>query len=551
LKRNYLIGVDLGTSATKAALYSVSGSPLGWSRPARKCRSIILVDPGVVEQENDDFYRTASATVRQCTLWEQSGIDPRQVAALAFDSQMAGIGSIDQDFHPATRFDSWLDMRCQPYIEMMDRMAGDSVIELTGCAPTCDHGPKILWWMHESPPAPATPHGPGAEFGRVAKFVTPAGYVAGTMVGLKAESAFMDYTFIHFTGFSDSRSLTWSRELCGQFGLDPGLMPRIVEPWHVVGEVTPVAAREFGLAPPAPPAPATPHGPGATPHGPGGTPVAAGCGDTIPAPLRDTAACALGAGVVAPGMVFDSAGTAAVLAACTDRFVADRSHRALLCMHSVIPGLYNPLAYIAGGGLALRWFRDRFYNTWRGKPQILDCDLYEEMIAAAGEAPPPARSAEPGRAGAEELFFSPHLGGRICGTGRSSHARRLGPFSWGHSQAHFARALLESIAYEYAFYLSIDPSRSAPRPRAEGGASRRRRGAQPRVEPDQGRRAEHALSTTAPRRAWHLGQCADRGEGGRLVRRPCCQSRRDRAARRGRRSGPAGSRLAGDLRPPG
>jgi xylulokinase len=61
-------------------------------------------------------------------------------------------------------------------------------------------------------------------------------------------------------------------------------------------------------------------------------------------------------------MTFDSAGTAAVLAACTDRFVADRKHRALLCMHSVIPGLYNPLAYIAGGGIALRWFRDQFYN---------------------------------------------------------------------------------------------------------------------------------------------------------------------------------------------
>ena len=28
-------------------------------------------------------------------------------------------------------------------------------------------------------------------------------------------------------------------------------------------------------------------------------------------------------------------------------------------------------------------------------------------------------------------------------------------FSWGHSQAHFCRALLESIAYEYAFYLGI------------------------------------------------------------------------------------------------
>jgi len=28
-------------------------------------------------------------------------------------------------------------------------------------------------------------------------------------------------------------------------------------------------------------------------------------------------------------------------------------------------------------------------------------------------------------------------------------------FSWGHTQAHFARSVLESVAYEYAYYLNI------------------------------------------------------------------------------------------------
>jgi xylulokinase len=28
-------------------------------------------------------------------------------------------------------------------------------------------------------------------------------------------------------------------------------------------------------------------------------------------------------------------------------------------------------------------------------------------------------------------------------------------FSWGHTQAHFARAIMESVAYEYAYYLSV------------------------------------------------------------------------------------------------
>jgi xylulokinase len=70
-------------------------------------------------------------------------------------------------------------------------------------------------------------------------------------------------------------------------------------------------------------------------------------------------------------------------------------------MHSVIPGLYNPLAYIAGGGLALRWFRDQFYNTNRGKLLPTDEDLYNKMAASAAKILP----------GADGLYFLPHMGG--------------------------------------------------------------------------------------------------------------------------------------------
>lgn len=417
-----LIGVDLGTSATKAALFRPDGALVA---EASLEVPLYYPKPGVVEQENDDFYRSAAMAVQQCL--RQSGIDPRQVACIAFDSQMAGIGSIDEDFRPATRYDSWLDMRCQPYIEMLDRQAGDQVTRLTGCPPTCDHGPKMLWWQHERP----------AEYRRVAKFVMPAGYVAGRMAGLKGEQAFIDYTFIHFSGFSDAQSGTWSVELCRALGMDIEKLPKIVEPWQVIGEVGDQAAADFGLA--------------------AGTPIAAGAGDT--------AASALGAGIVRPGMVFDVAGTASVLAGCTDRFTADSEHRALLTMRSVIPGLWNPLAYIGGGGLALRWFRNQFYNACRGLTQSSEDDLYAEMTAAAAKIAP----------GAEGLLFSPHLGGRICPSAPEMRGAWIG-FSWGHTQAHFIRAILESVAFEYAYYLRILksqlPDLNLIEARAVGGGAR-------------------------------------------------------------------------------
>lgn len=400
MAKKYLIGVDLGTSATKSALYSLDGTLIAESTVAVP---IHYPEPAVVEQENEDFYRTAAQTVKTCII--ESGIDPSDVAAIAFDSQMAGIGAIDEDHQSISKFDSWLDMRCEPQIKYLDENFGEMITRLTGCPPTCDHGPKILWWKEERPD----------EYEQTAKFLMPGGYVAGRMAGLKAEQAFIDFTYIHFSALSNALEGNWSKEICSAVGVDMEKLPDIVEPWHVIGEVKPPASSDFGLKQ--------------------GTIIAAGCGDT--------AAGALGAGIVKPGMIFDTAGTASVLAGCTDQFAPDINNRALLTMRSVIPGLWHPLAYIAGGGQALTWFRDKFFNAIRGETQE-GKELYHELDVLAGRAP----------LGADGLYFSPHLSGRICPAAPEMRGAWIG-FSFAHSQEHFYRAILESVAYEYAYYLSI------------------------------------------------------------------------------------------------
>jgi xylulokinase len=400
MAKTFLIGVDLGTSATKAALYRPDGALLA---EASTEVALHYPAPGIVEQDQEEFYRTAAETVRRVV--NASGVDPRDIAAIAFDSQMAGIGGIDEDFRPAMRFDSWLDMRCQPYIDALVKDHADAVTGLTGCPPTCAHAAKMLWWRHERP----------EDYRRIAKFVVPAGYVAGRVAGLNAANAFMDYTFLHFTGVADARNGAWSPELAGRLGIEIDRMPMIVAPWAIVGEMAEGPARDFGLL--------------------AGVPVAAGAGDT--------AASALGAGIVRPGMLLDVAGTASVLAGCADRFVADVESRTLLVMRSIVPELWHPLAYVAGGGLALRWFRDRFAATVRDQSAAPDA-VYDEFVEEAMKVSP----------GAEGLLFSPHLGGRICPADPERRGEWRG-FSWGHTRAHFFRSILESVAFEYSSYLSV------------------------------------------------------------------------------------------------
>jgi xylulokinase len=115
----------------------------------------------------------------------------------------------------------------------------------------------------------------------------------------------------------------------------------------------------------------------------------------------------------------------------------------------------------------LRWFRNQFYNARRGQSLPLEDDLYDEMTAAAAQIAP----------GADGLLFSPHLGGRICPSAPEMRGAWLG-FSWSHTQAHFFRAILESVAFEYAYYLRILktqlPDLDLIEARAIGGGARSR-----------------------------------------------------------------------------
>ena len=176
--------------------------------------------------------------------------------------------------------------------------------------------------MHERPDV----------FARICKFVQPGGYVAGRMAGLKGDEAFLDYTYLHFSGFADTEKATWSPELCGLFDVPMEKLPRIVAPWEIIGKVTPAVARECGLR--------------------AGTPIAAGAGDQT--------SCMLGAAMVEPGLIFDVAGTASVFAVCVDRFVPDLTYKTVFTARLVPSDQWYALAYVNGGGLNLRWFRDEW-----------------------------------------------------------------------------------------------------------------------------------------------------------------------------------------------
>lgn len=397
---NCVVGVDLGTTATKAALFDDSGNLLASASEPSK---LLYPKPGWVEQDPESFYTSTCNTIREIV--RASAIDARDVKAISISGQMAGIIGIDSKWRAVTHYDSWLDTRCEKYVQQIREGYEDKVLRLSGLPTDVAHCAKILWWKNEAPEV----------FGSIKKFIQPAAYVAGRLANLSASEAFIDYTYLHFTGLYDARETSWSTELCSDLGVPVEFLPKIVEPWTVVGSISTLASRECGLK--------------------DGTAIAAGAGDQ--------AASFLGAGIVEPGLAVDVAGTASVLACCVADYRPDLTHKILFIAKAVARSLWYPHTFIRGGGLCLRWFRD---NILRPDHHEID-NMYRTLDEESKDLP----------AGSDSLFFVPHLGGRQSPYHNDTRGTWAG-LSWGHDRRHLYRSILESIAYEYSYFLRIERS---------------------------------------------------------------------------------------------
>ena len=398
MSQEAVIGVDIGTQMTKAAVFTRDGTCL--ANAFRKSR-LLRPAPGTVEEDPEHQFATVCQTIRECVRTARLGAG--SVAGIGIDGQMAGVIGIGADGRNVTPYDSWLDTRCRPYIELMNQRAGEEVLQKTGCTPSFNHGPKILWWMNERK----------AAFRKVRTFVQPGGYAAMRLCGLSARDAFIDTTYLHFSGFADNQGNRWDSGLCKTFSLDEAKLPRMAQPHEIVGELCASAARRCGLRK--------------------GVPVVAGCGDT--------AASFLACGATEPGTCIDVAGTACVFAATTDAFRPDVQYRTLGCGQSATPGLWHPYAYINGGGMNLEWFLREFANAGRTGEREMDLEdlgLLAEKLATDEPLP----------------MFVPHMEGRVCPSQPHMGGAWVG-MNWKHTLAHLYRSMLESVAMEYAIYMKI------------------------------------------------------------------------------------------------
>jgi len=390
MSSGYLIGIDLGTTLAKGVIYDLEGNSIA---EATEKMNTVFPGAGEAEQDPNQFYSATANIINKC--FSESKIDKKQIKAISIDSQMGGIMTIDKNFNPVTYYDTPLDSRSSIENSYMHDNFGDLILEKNGSYST--YGNKILYWKKRN------------EWKEIYKFIQPSAFVAGKLSGLSGKDAYIDETFLCFSGLSDLKNSKWSEELCDKLEVDMDKLPKIIKSTRIVGETSKKAFEDCSL--------------------PTGIPIAAGCGDQ--------SAGFIGAGIFDNGSMVDVSGTACILGIKTNNFIYDRDYKTLATIKSAIGESYY-LTSVVLGGRTHKWFIDEFCDMEKIEAQKNGINIYDFMDNKAKNI----------GAGSDGLIAVDYLQGRFFPPDSNTRGLFIG-HTWAHTKVHFYRSILESIAYDH------------------------------------------------------------------------------------------------------
>ena len=116
-ENQYYIGVDIGTTSTKAVLYGDRAEVLSSHHLTYPLHS---PHPTIAEQDPDEIFHAVFHTIHQVI--KMGNIDPKKVAFVSFSAAMHSLIAVDGHGRPLTRSITWADTRAKAWAENQNRM---------------------------------------------------------------------------------------------------------------------------------------------------------------------------------------------------------------------------------------------------------------------------------------------------------------------------------------------------------------------------------------------------------------------------------------------
>jgi len=386
----YLLGVDIGTTAIKAAIFDLEGREIGGHIAEY---SLLTPQPGHVELEAATYLETFALAVRNAL--EQAKVSGSDLAVLGLSAQGETLLCLDGNNQPLIPAIVWMDSRAGAEADEIEAHFGrEHIHTITGQVAMDAIWPasKILWLRRNQP---------------------------GIFANIKRFSLLKDFIVLHLTGRLVSEdsllcsAMLWDintrqywPEILEYLGISESQLPEIAKQGEIIGNISAHAAELFGL--------------------PAGLPVSVGA--------LDQACGALGVGNVVPGIFSEGTGSALACVTISEKLVLDPA-AAVPCFPAAIAGQYM-LHTFSTGGMAMRWFRDEFCSSEKRIESLCGINAYTLIDREVEQVPP----------GADGLIVLPHL----QGSGPPDlNANACGVFfglTLAHKKQHFSRGIMEGIA---------------------------------------------------------------------------------------------------------
>jgi len=384
-----LLGIDIGTSACKVALFDENGELLA---STSKEYPVYHPHPGWAEQDPNEWWEAVCSAIRETI--SVSGIAPGEIAGIGIDGQSWSAVAVDRDGQVLTNTPIWMDTRADDICQEWERTVGAEKIFALCKNPVKPSytTPKILWYQRNLPEI----------YNKTFQILQSNSFIAYRLTGVFSQDLSQGYGLHCF----DMAKGCFDPTMCELLGIDAGLLPPVFACHAIAGHVTEAAAALTGLA--------------------AGTPVAAGG--------LDAACGTLGAGVVAVGDTQEQGGQAGGMSICLDKPLADE--RLILSFH-VVPDRWLLQGGTVGGGGIMRWIEqelggpERLQAAGGGKNAFM---LLDELAA---EVP----------AGCEGLLFLPYMSGERSPIWDKDACGVFFGLDYAKTRAHMVRAALEGAVY--------------------------------------------------------------------------------------------------------
>jgi len=392
-----LIGLDIGTTGCKAAVFDVEGDLL--SSASREYK-VNIPHPNWAEQDAESVWQFAQEALREAVAAMGGG----EIVALGLSVQGEAVMPVDDQGHALRPAILGMDTRTgEQNAWLEDKFGAEYLFKCTGMPiHTINTLPKLLWLKQYEPDL----------WANASHFLLYEDFLIHKMTG----RAIVSRCLASRTQLYDLHSDNWSSEILDAIGLDPDRLATAQPSGVAVGEMLSDLAESLGFSKP---------------------PLVVTGG-------HDQACGALGVGLTRPGLAMVSTGTAEVVEVVLDSPALNEILRKgnISCYAHVVPGLYLAMTLNHSGGLVLRWFRDTLCQEEIRQARTTGSDPYDLILQGASPEPSP-------------ILLMPHFSG--SGTpllDTSSKGAILG-LTFSTAKTDLAKAIIEGLTFELRINLDL------------------------------------------------------------------------------------------------